>query len=66
MNYSPKKTLAKGSVPLVVLVLVNIALSIIKSRNIDIDEQYVWDAALLGYSGIVAFINWLKNFKKKA
>ena len=63
-KYSLSKSLQKGALPLALVVLLNIAIQIAKSKGIALDEGAVWSVAGMGYSAIVALINWLKNGKK--
>jgi len=63
-KYSIGKSLKKGALPLALVVLVNIAIQIAKANGIAIDEGAVWSIAGMGYSALVALINWLKNRKK--
>jgi predicted tellurium resistance membrane protein TerC len=59
--YSLKKTLQKGGVPIVIVVLVNILLQVAAQQGITIDATTVWSIVGAGYGAIIALINWLKN-----
>lgn len=63
-KYNPAKTAKKAAIPGLIIILVNVVLSIAKSKGIEIDEAAVWEIALGGYGSIIALLNWIKNHKK--
>lgn len=64
MEYSASKTLSKAALPAALVVVVNIALWIAKSKGLELDASTVWTIAGAGYAGLVAMINAIKNAKK--
>lgn len=62
--YSIKKTVAKGGIPIALVVVVKILVEIAKSQGITIDDGTALTIAMSGYGAIVGFLNWLKNRKK--
>ncbi len=64
MKYNPFKTARKAAPPLIVIILVRAAMEAAKTAGIHIDESVFWETAALGYSTIIALINWIKNHKK--
>lgn len=64
-KYSFSITAQKAAPPLAIVILVQIAKAALQSAGITgIDENQLYAAALTGYAGIVALINYLKNRRK--
>jgi flagellar biosynthesis protein FliQ len=63
-KYSIAKTAQKAAPPLVVIILVNALKAALQQAGISIDDQTLFTAALAGYAGFTALINWIKNRKK--
>jgi len=61
--YSLKKTVAKGGLPIALVIAVKIAVEIAKSQGIIIDEGTALTVIMTGYGGLIGFLNWWKNRK---
>jgi len=64
MSYMLSKTLKKGSIPVGLVIAVNIAIQIAKTQGFQIDPNTVWSVVGAGYGAVIAIINYLKNHKK--
>jgi len=62
--FEMKKSIAKASSPIALVVLVNVMMQILKQKGVEIDESIIWNIAGVGYGAVMGFINWLKNRNK--
>lgn len=65
MKYNPFKTARKSVPPLIAIVIIKSAMEAARSAGIHIDESVLWEISALIYSGVIAFVNWMKNHKRK-
>lgn len=63
--YSLKTTVAKGGVPIALVLAVKILVEVAKSQGLTIDDGTTLSIVMSGYGAIVGFFNWLKNRKKR-
>lgn len=64
-KYQLSTTLKKGSLPIILIAIVEAAHAALTSAGVNVDKAVLYTAAMSGYAALISLINWLKNKKKK-
>ena len=66
MQYSFEKTVKKGAIPIIFIVIVRALIAAMEQAGMKIIETDILTIAIAGYGALIAVINWLKNRNKKS